>query len=95
MSFPDYLHDLEERLQLVFREMLTHFFSRQDTRLMAAIDTLTQNIQVLTDAVNALPGRIAAQGNGVTDDQLNALNTAVASLITVVNGIDPAPAPTA
>lgn len=92
MSVSEFLHELEQKLFDIVRDSLHRLLPSFETRYMAAIDTLTQNIQALTDAVNALSARIAAQGNGVTDDQLNALNTAVASLITVVNGIDPTPA---
>lgn len=57
--------------------------------MSAAVDTLAQTVASLTDAVNALPARVATALNKptATDEQLGALNAALVQLVDVINNI--------
>lgn len=103
MSFPDYLHDVEHRIHIVFRDILAHFLHPIEQNLMASIALLTQtvtdlgtNVAALTTAVQTL---VATQGTNQAqfeaqldpvEQALEQLNGAIAQLTTAVT-ITPAP----
>lgn len=92
-----------EHLKSELFDVIRHFFHPFETKLMAAIDTLTDTAnkmvadqQVLTQAVTDLTARIAAQPAGATDAQLATVQTALESvdgslvaLSSAINGLVP------
>lgn len=90
MSFPDILHDLEERLYSAFREMLAHFLHPLESRFMATAQDILdkQNAVIagqatLATAIDNLTARVSTNPSGIlTQDQADQVASSLDTIAT-------------